>query len=87
MIRCSSSPIYCASPDSSMNSSAATDRPSSASRAANAKSYNYSPRAFDSQAIADRLHITLRTERNHIANILTKLDAHSQLQALVFALR
>lgn len=42
---------------------------------------------LDSQAIADRLHITLRTERNHIANILTKLDVHSQLQAVVFALR
>lgn len=42
---------------------------------------------LDSQAIADRLHITLRTERNHIANISTKLDVHSQLQAVVFALR
>ena len=31
--------------------------------------------------------ITLRTERNHIANTLTKLDVHSQLQAVVFALR
>jgi PAS domain S-box-containing protein len=42
---------------------------------------------LDSQAIADRLHITIRTERNHVANILAKLDVHSQLQALVFALR
>jgi PAS domain S-box-containing protein len=42
---------------------------------------------LDSQAIADRLHITLRTERNHVANILAKLGVHSQLQALVFALR
>jgi DNA-binding NarL/FixJ family response regulator len=42
---------------------------------------------LDSQAIADRLHITIRTERNHTANILAKLDVHSQLQALVFALR
>ena len=42
---------------------------------------------LDSQAIADRLHITLRTQRNHVANILTKLDVHSQLQAVVFALR
>jgi PAS domain S-box-containing protein len=41
----------------------------------------------DSHAIADRLHITLRTERNHVANILAKLGVHSQLQALVFALR
>jgi PAS domain S-box-containing protein len=42
---------------------------------------------LDSQAIADRLHVTIRTERNHIANILAKLNVHSQLQALVFALR
>jgi DNA-binding NarL/FixJ family response regulator len=42
---------------------------------------------LDSQGIADRLHITVRTERNHIASILAKLGVHSQLQALVFALR
>jgi PAS domain S-box-containing protein len=42
---------------------------------------------LDSQQAADRLHITLRTQRNHIANILAKLGVHSQLQALVFALR
>ncbi|MDT7713241.1 MAG: hypothetical protein QOG46_1963 [Pseudonocardiales bacterium] len=42
---------------------------------------------LDSQAIADRLHITLRTERNHVANVLAKLDVHSQLQALVFCVR
>src|SRR5215211_5587660 len=42
---------------------------------------------LDSEAIARRLHISLRTERNHMANILTKLGVHSQLQALVFALR
>jgi two-component system nitrate/nitrite response regulator NarL len=42
---------------------------------------------LDSEGIADRLHISLRTERNHMANILTKLGVHSQLQALVFALR
>jgi DNA-binding NarL/FixJ family response regulator len=40
-----------------------------------------------SEEIADRLHISLRTERNHMANILAKLGVHSQLQALVFALR
>jgi DNA-binding NarL/FixJ family response regulator/signal transduction histidine kinase len=42
---------------------------------------------LDSKGIADRLHITVRTERNHVANILAKLGVHSQLQALVFALR
>jgi two-component system nitrate/nitrite response regulator NarL len=42
---------------------------------------------LDSEEIADRLHIALRTERNHMASILAKLEVHSQLQALVFALR
>jgi PAS domain S-box-containing protein len=42
---------------------------------------------LDSQAIADRLYISLRTERNHVASILAKLGVHSQLQALVFAMR
>jgi DNA-binding NarL/FixJ family response regulator len=41
----------------------------------------------DSQAIAERLHITVRTERNHVARILPKLGAHSRLQAVVFAVR
>jgi PAS domain S-box-containing protein len=44
-------------------------------------------RGLDSQAIADRLHITLRTERNHVASILSKLGVHSQLQAVLLALR
>src|SRR5215217_1834771 len=42
---------------------------------------------LDSQEIAERLHISLRTERNQITSILAKLGVHSQLQALVFALR
>jgi DNA-binding NarL/FixJ family response regulator len=42
---------------------------------------------LDSQAIADRLHISVRTEQNHIANILAKLGVHSRLQAIVFVLR
>jgi PAS domain S-box-containing protein len=42
---------------------------------------------LSSQAIADRLQITTRTQRNHVANILTKLGVHSQLQAVLFALR
>jgi DNA-binding NarL/FixJ family response regulator len=42
---------------------------------------------LDSRAIARRLHISGRTERNHVANILTKLDVHSRLQAVVFSLR
>ena len=43
--------------------------------------------ALDSAAIARRLHISPRTQRNHVANILTKLEVHSQLQAVMFALR
>ena len=42
---------------------------------------------LDSKGIAERLNISLRTERNHMASILAKLGVHSQLQALVFALR
>jgi DNA-binding NarL/FixJ family response regulator len=42
---------------------------------------------LDSQAIADRLHISIRTERNHVASILAKLGVHSRLQALVFVMR
>jgi PAS domain S-box-containing protein len=42
---------------------------------------------LSSDEIAERLHIALRTERNHVANILTKLGVHSRLQAVVFALR
>jgi two-component system nitrate/nitrite response regulator NarL len=37
--------------------------------------------------IARRLHITVETQRTHMVNILSKLEAHSQLQALVQALR
>ena len=40
-----------------------------------------------SQAVANRLFISPRTERNHVANILTKLNVHSRLQALLLALR
>jgi two-component system nitrate/nitrite response regulator NarL len=42
---------------------------------------------LDSGGIAERLNIALRTERNHMASILRKLEVHSQLQALLFALR
>jgi PAS domain S-box-containing protein len=40
-----------------------------------------------SRAIAAHLNITIRTERNHVASILAKLGVHSQLQAVVLALR
>jgi DNA-binding NarL/FixJ family response regulator len=42
---------------------------------------------LDTQQIAARLRISIRTERNHVASILTKLGVHSQLQAVLFALR
>lgn len=42
---------------------------------------------LDSEGIARKFSISVRTERNHMASILSKLGVHSQLQALVFALR
>jgi DNA-binding NarL/FixJ family response regulator len=42
---------------------------------------------LDSQEIADELHISIRTERNHVARILAKLGVHSQLQAVLVGLR
>jgi DNA-binding NarL/FixJ family response regulator len=40
-----------------------------------------------SKQIAEKLHISPKTARHHKANIHSKLGVHSQLQALVFALR
>jgi DNA-binding NarL/FixJ family response regulator/signal transduction histidine kinase len=42
---------------------------------------------LDGPAMAARLHISPRTQRNHVANILGKLRVHSQLQAVIFGLR
>ncbi len=42
---------------------------------------------LDSKDIAQKLHITVETERTHMVNILGKLGVHSRLQALVFAAR
>jgi PAS domain S-box-containing protein len=42
---------------------------------------------LDGNEIAERLTISLATERNHMASILAKLQVHSRLHALVFALR
>lgn len=38
-------------------------------------------------AIADRLTVSVHTVRNHIANLSSKLGAHSKLEALAIALR
>ena len=42
---------------------------------------------LDNQGVAERLHLSPRTVRNHMSSILTKLGVHSQLQAVVFAVR
>jgi PAS domain S-box-containing protein len=42
---------------------------------------------LDGKQIAEQLHISVQTERNHVTSILAKLGVHSRLQALVFALR
>jgi two-component system nitrate/nitrite response regulator NarL len=42
---------------------------------------------LESKEIADRLNITVETERTHMVNIFHKLNVHSRLQALVIAAR
>lgn len=42
---------------------------------------------LDPQAIADRLVVSVHTARGHVKRIMMKLDAHSQLQAVVTATR
>jgi DNA-binding NarL/FixJ family response regulator len=42
---------------------------------------------LESREIADKLNVTVETERTHMVNILHKLGVHSRLQALVFAAR
>jgi DNA-binding NarL/FixJ family response regulator len=42
---------------------------------------------LDAGEIAGRLHISAKTERNHVASILFKLGVHSRLQAVIFAAR
>ena len=42
---------------------------------------------LESREIAEKLNVTVETERTHMENILNKLDVHSRLQALVFAAR
>ena len=38
-------------------------------------------------AIAERLVVSVHTVRNHVANLSTKLGAHSKLEALSIAVR
>ena len=42
---------------------------------------------LDPQAIAQRLVLSRHTVRGHVKNILMKLGAHSQLEAVVMAAR
>ena len=42
---------------------------------------------LESKEIAEKLNITVETERTHMVNILHKLGVHSRLHALVFAVR
>lgn len=42
---------------------------------------------LSNKEIAERLHVSVDTERTHMMNILTKLGVHSRLQALLFAVR
>jgi DNA-binding NarL/FixJ family response regulator len=42
---------------------------------------------LESKEIAEKLNVTVETERTHIVNILHKLGVHSRLQALIFAAR
>ncbi len=42
---------------------------------------------LESKQIAQKLNVTVETERTHMVNILHKLGVHSRLQALVFAVR
>lgn len=42
---------------------------------------------LNSKQIAERLHMTIETERTHVVNLLKKLKVHSRLEAVVFAVR
>jgi len=42
---------------------------------------------LSSKQIAEKLFITVETERTHMVNLLSKLGVHSRLEALVFAVR
>ena len=44
-------------------------------------------RGLSNKEIAQQMHVSVETERSHMMNILSKLGAHSRLQALLFAVR
>jgi DNA-binding NarL/FixJ family response regulator len=45
----------------------------------------YMADGLDNRAIADKLVVSYATVRSHVQNILEKLDAHSRIEAVVFA--
>lgn len=44
-------------------------------------------KGWSNKEIAERLHMSVDTERTHMMNVLGKLGVHSRLQALLFAVR
>lgn len=44
-------------------------------------------RGLSNKEIAQQMHVSVETERSHMMNILSKLGAHSRLQALLYAIR
>ena len=38
---------------------------------------------YDTEEIADRLHISSKTVRNHISNVILRLDVNGRTQAIV----
>jgi DNA-binding NarL/FixJ family response regulator len=44
-------------------------------------------RGATNRQIADQLFISLNTVRNHVQRIITKLGAHSKLEAVTIAVR
>ncbi|WAL67745.1 response regulator transcription factor [Amycolatopsis cynarae] len=42
---------------------------------------------LSNQSIANELHLSVNTVRNHVQRVLTKLDAHSKLEAVAIASR
>ena len=43
--------------------------------------------SLESKEVAEKLNVTVETERTHMVNILHRLGVHSRLQALVLAAR
>ncbi len=42
---------------------------------------------FSNRSVADQLYISENTVKNHIGNILEKLELHSRTEAVMYAVR